>query len=1196
MEINVADLNYNATKWEVKRAFAKALHAKPFFNPDAHKARRINFEVVFRKPGPGSMANNGTAVLIIPDRTLADRFLRWAILRENRILVQGRKVWLSKSNKRPFEWQVQALNRTPYIDPAADEEREARLSRIGRIDIILDAIQFGVYFLHPGDSAMANRMFSNEYEIRREDTFSGRLCLDYDRKLLRIEMGDPVTEYYSDHIVLNLSNIKKLGYGSNAAGQYYACFELHCPPRFERQQMYRTYTGERKKDNKGYRERLPYLNKAHRCIAQYAYQVRVVLNDPKGKDDLKALCAEAGLRPPVRVPIEVRNCGFFRPQTMEVVREWILGFEWPVAFQLDALIRNGLLHTGDLYELRPDVEEMHAADPDFAANVLRHFSEKLQSKQRGETVRECFQKTLVDAQTVEDSLAAEAVPVFQGKGTLKCYHVIVTPTRVVLEGPYDTQSNRVVRMYHDYRINFVRVEFRDENRMSIRWPKDVNGRRLIEQRFGAVLKEGLEIAGRLFRFLGYSNSGLREHTTWFMSDFEHPEEGLVTPDKIRSDLGDFTKVSRIPAKYAARIAQAFSGTDPSVRIRRDQWDRIEDLGEEPYWHTDGQGTISPGLRDEIWEVLVKAQPDKAKLKLKPSAGIVVVDETLDGACMRLRPTMDKFEAHDDSEAEIEIAKAFIYPGTARLCRPLIMVLEDLGVRREAFLNLQDKAKVAVVTASDSMEETILLLRKHDLGKSFGLRWILQHLQRAGMHMAHEHENPVMDNEFILRLVRYAQSHILREIKHEGRIAIPEAYQLVGVADEGPAYEKAGFENVFSLKQGQIFACVQQPDSAECEYIEGEVSISRSPHIHPGDVQRVRAIGRPPGDKLCFFRNLRNVVVLPSAGDRSLASCLAGGDVDGDEFLVIKDQTLLPTSCTEPASYEGVEPRRLDRPSTIDDICDFFVEYMQSDVVGLVADQHLLAQLCSQAVDYPKNGVPVDTEKMPQPLLHAKPDWKKAEDNDPRSSDYYESVRALGALFRNIEVTPVNPPKESYPNGPSAASICEKPLSDSISQVLKPSINRYLGRCINVDQEVEALEPLFRYYAEELRYICLTHALSDHSDVRLSEEEVAIGTILAKCTQPRWRKDRMHRMRVHASQLVQHVTRWRLRAPVDKDAPEDEVVGALRRGWLAWDYGMRNRAVFGARSFGLIALGVICDMLERLGQLEDGEESESGNTH
>ena len=66
--------------------------------------------------------------------------------------------------------------------------------------------------------------------------------------------------------------------------------------------------------------------------------------------------------------------------------------------------------------------------------------------------------------------------------------------------------------------------------------------------------------------------------------------------------------------------------------------------------------------------------------------------------------------------------------------PLIAVLEDRGVHKEAFLDLQNAAKSAVATATDSMEKTVELLRKHDLGNVFGLRGILQHLADAGMGM------------------------------------------------------------------------------------------------------------------------------------------------------------------------------------------------------------------------------------------------------------------------------------------------------------------------------------------------------------------------------------------------------------------------------------------------------------------------------
>ncbi|KAI0325538.1 RdRP-domain-containing protein [Cubamyces sp. BRFM 1775] len=1250
MEIALSDLNYTATKWDIKRALAKVLHQPPFHYPESHKARPINFEVILND-GPGSLPNDGTAVLVLPDRAFGERFFKWAICPNNRVRVCGRKVWLERQEKRPPNWRIEVLHKTPFLDPMLEAEREEILDRVKRLDIILDAIQFGVYYRREDDLPSAHRRFSNEYEIRRADTFSGRLCLDYTRRILRIEMGNSVTEDTSTHIAIDVSNIRKIGYGVNqAARQYYVCLDLYNPARFEHYEMYRSY-GKEKRDHKGFRERLTSLDGAHESIKQFAYQMRLVLNEASSSA-LKELCQEAGITRPAKIQVDVQNCGFFRPETMEAVREWIENFDLPVAFQLEALLYNGLANTGDLWDLRADIEALYEEDRMFTADVLRHFHEKLASKARGETkhrnegVVACFKSTveadragsLEDEDT--DRQEDESTELRGNSSAIKCYHVVVTPTRILLEGPFDTQSNRVVRKYCEYRDYFVRLAFREEDRMNFKWP-DKHGRAPIKERFIDVLKNGVRIAGRLYRFLGYSNSGLREHTAWFMADFAHPDEGLVTPDRIRADLGDFHKVIHIPSKYAARIAQAFSGTDPSVRITRDQWERMEDLGTHPYEHTDGQGTISPGLRDKIWDELVKAQPDKAKLTLKPSAiqmrflgfkGIVVVDERLKGVCMRLRPSMDKFQARDESEAEIEIAKAFVYPGTARLCRPLIMVLEDLGVRKEAFLALQNQAMCTVVTAIDTVDSAVALLRKHDLGHHFGLRWVLQHLGARGMGMPKEGAQRVVDDPFMLRLVRCAQSHILREIKHEARIPIPNAHQLVGVADEGPAWAKEeGAENVFCLKKGEIFACIQQPDSDECEYIKGQVSISRSPHIHPGDVQRVKAIGKPPDGKLCFFRNLRNVVVLPSVGERSLASCLAGGDVDGDEFLVIKDETLLPTHGVEPAEYVGVEPRKLDSPSTVDDICDFFLEYMQSDVVGLVADQHLkiadqsregtfdescmkLAQLCSQAVDYPKNGVPVDLENMPRPVIHIKPDWKKVtsrssatqdwlaqrnptqrltlryaqqgEDNDPRPGDYYESSRALGELFRNFtfDMKPIVPPPSSYPNGTPEPPSGERPLSDSISRTLHGAIAHHLGQFANADKDVGALEPLFRYYAEELRYVCATHALSDRTDARLCEEEVVVGTILAKSADARWRKERMYRMRVHAGQLVRHMKQVRLRAPQGKDGDAEELVGALRRAWLAWDYGMRNRGVFGASSFSMIALGVVLEMLEKLDKM------------
>lgn len=159
-----------------------------------------------------------------------------------------------------------------------------------------------------------------------------------------------------------------------------------------------------------------------------------------------------------------------------------------------------------------------------------------------------------------------------------------------------------------------------------------------------------------------------------------------------------------------------------------------------------------------------------------------------------------------------------------------------------------------------------------------------------------------------------------------------------------------------------------------------------------------------------------------------------------------------------------------------------------------------------------------------------------------------------------------------------------PLSDSISCALRSYISRHLGQASlrNSEESVSEMEPLFRRYVDELRYISLTHALSDSPDDRLSEEEIVIGAILAVCSQNRYRADRMYRMRLNSRVLVDDIRR---KLYVRQLEPS---LGAfrygLRQAWLAWDFGMRNRGVFGANSFALIALRVILDILIDTGEI------------
>lgn len=143
---------------------------------------------------------------------------------------------------------------------------------------------------------------------------------------------------------------------------------------------------------------------------------------------------------------------------------------------------------------------------------------------------------------------------------------------------------------------------------------------------GQILKNGFDLGGRTFEFLAYSNSALREHSVWFIHPFQLPSPRPSMPgifvdgQFIRQSLGNFSNVIYQPSKYAARIAQAFTATDPSVKVTRDQWEEMEDLGDSDngYLHTDGVGTMSPELRDLAWAELCRGRWDNGTKSVKPS--------------------------------------------------------------------------------------------------------------------------------------------------------------------------------------------------------------------------------------------------------------------------------------------------------------------------------------------------------------------------------------------------------------------------------------------------------------------------------------------------------------------------------------------------------------------------------------------------
>lgn len=157
------------------------------------------------------------------------------------------------------------------------------------------------------------------------------------------------------------------------------------------------------------------------------------------------------------------------------------------------------------------------------------------------------------------------------------------------------------------------------------------------------------------------------------------------------------------------------------------------------------------------------------------------------------------------------------------------------------------------------------------------------------------------------------------------------------------------------------------------------------------------------------------------------------------------------------------------------------------------------------------------------------------------------------------------------------------LSDPISLAYKDRIQRHIGTAAIEPSEQEFVTTLFQKYVAELSYICAIHTLSNSRTVRLREEEVVAGTILAYCKNKKMRRDRIERVKVHSGVIVKEIRRD-LEAPEYQDSEElltPDLRLTLERAWQAWVFSLKLGNEFGANSFGLIALGSILSCLDGL---------------
>jgi hypothetical protein len=248
----------------------------------------------------------------------------------------------------------------------------------------------------------------------------------------------------------------------------------------------------------------------------------------------------------------------------------------------------------------------------------------------------------------------------------------------------------------------------------------------------------------------------------------------------------------------------------------------------------------------------------------------------------------------------------------------------MGVPETWFFQQQNRALHRLQLITAHIANTVGFLQRQKIADSIGFPQMIRRLDEIGIDYRND--------RFLSSVVEATVLSELRLLKHKARIPIDEGVTLFGIMDE------TGY-----LEEGEVFIAFDDASfisDHDSDLDNLKVIVTRSPALHPGDIQLATSVIPP---RLHPLRALRNCIAFSQKGTRDLPSCLSGGDLDGDIFGIIWDQRAVH-QCKhifQPADYPRVEPLNIGRTVKSEDMTDFFVQFMATDQLGLIAVKHMI---------------------------------------------------------------------------------------------------------------------------------------------------------------------------------------------------------------------------------------------------------------
>ena len=458
---------------------------------------------------------------------------------------------------------------------------------------------------------------------------------------------------------------------------------------------------------------------------------------------------------------------------------------------------------------------------------------------------------------------------------------------------------------------------------------DKNTMNEVFTRVKRVLKNGIKIGHRKYEYLASGNSQFRENGAYFFAP--HP---ALSTDKIRDWMGLFSEIETVPM-YASRLGQCFS-TTRAIRGSNVNLKELADIERNGFNFTDGVGRISPFLArlaaNELGILQHSADPPSVfQIRLGGCKGILALSPISRGSDIHIRKSQYKFAAKHEG---LEIIRWSQY-ACANLNRQLILIMSALGVPDSIFVQ-KLRSQLSKLERAMTDEKTALTILQKDIDQN------QMTLTIAGMILDGFQRS---QEPFLMSLLRLWRAWSIKYLKEKARITIGRGALLFGCVDEtatlqGHFYDTPKPPPNASISEKakyvpEVFVQLSKGADDRPEVILGPILLARNPSLHPGDIRVVVGVDVPQ------LHHLKDVVVLPQTGDRDVASMCSGGDLDGDDFLLIWDQDLLPREWNvEPMDYSRPYVPRHEDQIDVDDLTTFFVTYMKNDTLASIAQAHL----------------------------------------------------------------------------------------------------------------------------------------------------------------------------------------------------------------------------------------------------------------